>query len=95
MPVIPDVVGVELVPDWVCEVLSPPTATLVRDEKMDVYAREGVNHLWVVDSRSQTLEVYQLEDRRWRLRGTHMENSQVHATPFEALPVKLASLWER
>nr|AYM52748.1 hypothetical protein [Archangium disciforme] len=95
MPEVPDVVGIELVPDWLCEVLSPSTEKLDRARKMAVYAREGVRHLWLVDPRPQTLEVYRLEDGRWLLLGTHAGNNQVHAEPFEALPMDLSSLWAR
>ncbi|MCP3139474.1 Uma2 family endonuclease [Pyxidicoccus xibeiensis] len=95
MPEIPDVVGVTLAPDWLCEVLSPSTEALDRARKMAVYAREGVKHLWLADPRPQTLEVYRLEGDRWLLLGTHTGDVTVHVDPFEALPVRLASLWER
>ncbi|WP_164020279.1 Uma2 family endonuclease [Pyxidicoccus trucidator] len=92
---LPDVVGVELAPDWLCEVLSPSTEKLDRARKMAVYAREGVKHLWLADPRPQTLEVYRLEGGKWLLLGTHTGDLTVHAEPFEALPVKLGSLWRR
>jgi len=95
MPEMPDVVGIELAPDWLCEVLSPSTEALDRSRKMAVYAREGVKHLWLVDPRIQTLEVYRLEGGRWDRLGTHTGDAVVRAEPFEALPLKLASLWER
>ncbi|MBZ4416108.1 Uma2 family endonuclease [Myxococcus sp. RHSTA-1-4] len=95
MPELPDVVGVELAPDWLCEVLSPSTETLDRARKMAVYAREGVKHLWLVDPRVQMLEVYRLENGRWLLLGTHTGNDKVHAEPFEVLPMDLSSLWAR
>ncbi|MFP2924870.1 Uma2 family endonuclease [Pyxidicoccus sp. 3LG] len=95
MPEIPDVVGVTLAPDWLCEVLSPSTEALDRARKMAVYAREGVKHLWLVDPRPRTLEVYCLEGSRWLLLATHTGDVTVHAEPFEVLPVTLAALWER
>ncbi|MCY1019557.1 Uma2 family endonuclease [Pyxidicoccus sp. MSG2] len=95
MPEIPDVVGVELAPDWLCEVLSPSTENLDRTLKMAVYAREGVKHLWLVDPSPQTLEVYRLEGGSWLLLGTHAGSGPVRAEPFEAIPVDLAALWER
>jgi Uma2 family endonuclease len=95
IPELPDAVGVELAPDWLCEVLSPSTEALDRTRKMAVYAREGVKHLWLVDPRLQTLEVYRLEGGSWLLVATHARDATVHAEPFEALPLKLASLWER
>lgn len=42
MPEIPDVVGFELPPDWICEVLSPSTAALDRTAKLPIYARHQV-----------------------------------------------------
>ncbi len=95
MPVMPDVVGVELAPDWLCEVLSPSTEKLDRARKMAVYAREGVKHLWLADPRLQTLEVYRLEGTSWLLLATHSGDAVVHAEPFDVLPLKLASLWQR
>ncbi len=95
MPEMLDVVGLELAPDWLCEVLSPSTEALDRNQKMTVYAREGVKHLWFVDPRSQTLEVYRLRGGDWLKLGVHSGSAMVHAEPFEALPLKLASLWER
>ena len=95
MPRAPRTAAFTLAPDWVCEVLSPSTEAPDRSRKMAVYAREDVKHLWLVDPRRQALEVYRLEGGRWLLLGTHVGSSAVHAEPFEALPVKLASLWER
>ncbi|HSP80473.1 MAG TPA: Uma2 family endonuclease [Myxococcaceae bacterium] len=95
MPEMPDTVGFTLAPDWVCEVLSPSTATLDRGRKMGVYAREGVKHLWLVDAEAQLLEVYRLEDGRWLLLGTHVGAETVRAEPFEALALELGVLWAR
>jgi hypothetical protein len=36
MPKIPDVVGFELAPHWVCEVLSPSTPAMDRAEKLPI-----------------------------------------------------------
>jgi Uma2 family endonuclease len=95
MPELPDVVGAELAPDWLCEVLSPSTEALDRNRKMAVYAREGVKHVWLVDPRPQTLEVYRLETGSWLLLGRHTGDAVVHAEPFDALPLQLGSLWQR
>ncbi|MFP2928635.1 Uma2 family endonuclease [Pyxidicoccus sp. 3LG] len=95
LPEVPDAVGWELAPDWLCEVLSPSTEALDRNRKMAVYAREGVKHVWLVDPHAQTLEVYRLGGGDWRLLGTHTGNAAVRAEPFDALPLKLTSLWQR
>ncbi len=95
MPELPDTAALELSPDWVCEVLSPSTEALDRAKKMGSYAREGVKHLWLVDPRTQLLEVYRLEHGRWLRTGAHLGNVTVQAEPFEELALKLGLLWER
>lgn len=81
------------VPAWVFEVCSASTEALLRDRKMPVYAREGVEHLWLVDSRVQSLEVYRLENQGWTRLGTYTGDAVVRAEPFEALPLELALAW--
>lgn len=93
MPVIPDGVGFTLVPDWLCEVLSPTTTKLDR-EKLRVYAREGVRHLWLVDPIEQVLELYGLSSSRWERLGTYTGQDRVHAEPFTPLLLELGLLWE-
>ena len=95
MPALPDVPFVTLAPDWVCEVLSPSTAATDRAEKMPIYARERVGHLWLVDPIAQTLEAYRLEQGRWSLLGTWRDDAVVRVEPFEALGLELAGLWAR
>jgi Uma2 family endonuclease len=93
MPKMPDVVGFTLIPDWACEVLSEPT-TQVDREKLKVYAREGLRHLWLVEPLRQELEVYGLEGGRWERRGTHSGQEQVRAEPFTSMLLELGVLWE-
>ncbi len=93
MPAMPRIAAFDLVPDWVCEVLSPSTAVLDREKKMKAYAREGVRHLWLVDPLQQSLEVYRLEGRRWSRQGLWNGADTVQAEPFEVFALKLAALW--
>lgn len=95
MPEIPEQVGIELAPDWVCEVLSPSTAAIDKGRKMGSYAREGVKNLWLVDPSLRTLEVFRLENGSWSMLGTHEGEVKVNAEPFEALSLDLGRLWER
>ncbi len=54
----------EVVPDWICEVLSPSTAKHNRIVKMPMHARYGVAFLWPVDSLARTLETYASANRK-------------------------------
>jgi Uma2 family endonuclease len=93
MPTIPNVPYFELVPDWVCEVVSPTTGRLDRVRKMPVYARERVGHLWLVDPLQHTLEVYRLEGDRWMVASTHGGTDRVAAEPFADLEIELKRWW--
>lgn len=82
-----------IVPDWICEVVSPSTGRLDRIRKLPRYATHGVGHAWIVDPLHQSLEVYRLEHGRWSLVATHGGDEVVRAEPFEAIELPLSSLW--
>ncbi|MGE0820645.1 MAG: Uma2 family endonuclease [Candidatus Binatia bacterium] len=93
MPVLENVPYGEIVPDWVCEVVSPTTARNDRVRKMPVYAREGVGHAWLVDPLHRTLEIYCLEGQRWVLLSSHGDIETVRAEPFAAIQIDLRRWW--
>jgi Uma2 family endonuclease len=96
MPELPDATAFELAPDWVCEVLSPSTTAIDRVEKMPIYAREGVSHVWLVDPIAKTLEVFLLDTAaRWVLLGTWRDDAKVRVDPFAAVELELAALWAK
>lgn len=83
----------EIAPDWVCEILSPGTEKYDKGDKRRIYATYGVNHLWFVDPRVKSLEVFAREDRNWLLTHTFFDDEEVCAPPFDALTFKLGLLW--
>ena len=92
--VFPDVAFFELVPDWVCEILSPSNMRLDRTKKVPLYASFGVKHLWLINPRDKTLEVFCLENTKWVLRSNYAEVDKVTAEPFQDMELDLGSLWE-
>jgi Uma2 family endonuclease len=95
MPKLPKTAYFELAPDWICEVLSPSTEKVDREDKMSVYAREGVRHAWLVDPIARTLEVFTLgPDRSWGAVRVHRDVERVRAVPFDAIELDLSVLWE-
>jgi Uma2 family endonuclease len=94
MPRMPKDHRFEVVPDWVCEILSPSTARKDRIVKMPVYARFGVAFLWLLDPVARTLETFALDNGRWVVTGQFKDEDAVAVPPFEALTLELASLWE-
>ena len=94
MPTLPETAWFELAPDWVCEILSPSTANTDRAVKMPIYAREGVEHLWLVDPDARTLEAYHRQtDGHWLLLVTLKDDDGVRQPPFDAIEFPLSDLW--
>ncbi|MFP2907127.1 Uma2 family endonuclease [Pyxidicoccus sp. 3LFB2] len=93
MPNAREVVAFTVPPDWVCEVLSPSTMALDRQEKLPIYAREGVRYVWLMDPRARTLEVFRLEGTAYALLAMHSGGGHVRAEPFEAIELHLPFLW--
>jgi Uma2 family endonuclease len=83
----------EIVPDWVCEVLSPSTAQKDRIAKIPVYAHYGVGYLWLVDPLARTLEAYGLQDHQWSVTGLFKDADRVSVEPFRDITFSLADLW--
>ena len=84
----------EVVPDWVCEILSPSTARKDRMTKMPVYARYGVSYLWLVDQLAQTLEAFALREGHWTVIGQFQDQAIVSVEPFQEIGLELGALWE-
>jgi Uma2 family endonuclease len=93
MPVYPHAPFFTLPPDWVCEILSPSTENLDRTTKLEVYARERVSHVWLIDPIAKTLEVLSLDASEWRLLAVYGGHERIHAVPFDAITIELAYLW--
>jgi Uma2 family endonuclease len=82
-----------LAPDWICEVLSPSTERIDRTKKLRIYARERIQHAWLVSALTRTVEVLSLSAPGWKTHATYHERDRIRAVPFEAIDLELAYLW--
>ncbi len=80
-------------PNWVCEVLSPSTASFDRGDKLKVWARERVAHVWFVDPEAKLLEVLALDGATYRIVASHAGEAKVRAVPFDAIELDVGALW--
>jgi Uma2 family endonuclease len=93
LPTVPAAAYMTLVPDWVCEVLSPSTEPLDRGAKLRIYARESVSYAWLVDPLKQSLEMPSLDSGRWTPLASHEGSARVRVPPFDAIELELGALW--
>jgi Uma2 family endonuclease len=96
MPEMPvDKAWFELAPDWVCEVLSPSTASLDRGDKLKVWRQFEVSHVWFVDPEARTLEILEKDARGYRVFDVFAGDAKIRAVPFDAIELELGLLWAR
>jgi Uma2 family endonuclease len=93
-PEIPaDLAFFTVVPDWVCEVLSPSTASIDRVKKSRIYAREGVRWRWTIDPIGRTLEADELRAGEWARLGVWGPGEKPRVQPFDAIELELDAWW--
>ncbi len=59
--------GIVGAPDLIVEIISKGTMDKDRVTKKDLYEQFGVREYWIVDPRNQSIEVYVLDNDRYRL----------------------------
>jgi Uma2 family endonuclease len=94
LPRLPETAYIDLVPDWACEVLSPSTERLDRGEKLAIYCREQVAHVWLVSPLARTVEVLRLTVEGFLLVTVHAAPGSVRAEPFDAVDLDLGLLFD-
>lgn len=80
-----------VVPDWICEVVSPSNPAADRVQKRRLYAAHGVAFYWILDPVARTLEALRLDPERneWREVGAFGDESIARVAPFEAIELEV------
>lgn len=94
MPKVPDAAWTDLVPDWICEFISPSSKKDDRFEKPGIYASYGVQYYWLGDDRKRSLETFGLDRGILSPAATFHHDDRVEAPPFAEAPFSLGELWE-
>ncbi len=93
MPELPSDTSIMVVPDWVCEVLSPTTRRHDLLVKKPYYAKVGVEHHWVIDLEARTVAAYRLQEGLWVEIGVYGDDREARIPPFADVPLDVASWW--
>jgi Uma2 family endonuclease len=89
----PDTKPLQVVPDWICEVLSESNEAHDRVTKRALYAQHGVAHYWIVDPEARTLEAFSLEAGRWVDAGSFDETAVATIKPFDSVALPIGRLF--
>ena len=82
-----------VIPDWVCEVISPSTQSRDLLYKMPRYLEAGVEWVWLVYPVDRRVDIFRKDGAEW-LEVTHIEGQgRVRLPPFEAVELDTSSWW--
>jgi Uma2 family endonuclease len=82
-----------VVPDWICEVVSPSNAKHDLVTKRELYARVGVPHYWLIDPEQRVLTALALREGLWLELGVFDEEAKVRIEPFTAVELEVGRLF--
>ncbi len=80
-------------PDWIIEIISPNTSKKDLQDKYDVYEEAGVKEYWVVMPKSQIVEIYVLENNRYRRVGAYAQEDIISPVIFPDLKISLGEVF--
>jgi Uma2 family endonuclease len=93
LPYIPDAPWIDLMPDWICEIVAPTTVCEDRDRKRQIYAQHGLKHYWLLDPSARKLEAFELGHGACTLRQAFTNDVDVVSEPFMPSRFSLDDLW--
>lgn len=93
VPARPSGTVITIVPDWICEILSPGNPTNDTIKKKRIYHRAQVGHYWIIDPIQETLQVF-----RWHEAGyvevlSAERTDRVRAEPFDVEEISVAAFF--
>jgi Uma2 family endonuclease len=87
--------GAEGAPNLVVEVLSPRTAKLDKGAKRAVYARTGVEEMWIIDPDAKRVHVYRLGDSAEEPAGIFGIRQKFESPLFPGLKISVAKIFQK
>jgi Uma2 family endonuclease len=85
--------GFEGAPSLAIEILSSSTTRVDRRIKMELYARHGVEHYWIVDPEARSIEAYSVMGQTYHLDATLEGDRSRALPPFLDLPLTPSDVW--
>lgn len=86
---LPAQVPITIVPDWICEILSPSNASNDSVRKMRLYQQCQVPHYWLIDPIGETLSAYRYTPDGYLQVLLAERGERVRAEPFAAIELQV------
>ena len=85
--------GIEGAPDLVIEILSKTTEKYDLGIKRSIYARTGVEEMWIIDPAKRTLALYRLAENADTPVATYRAKQRFTSTVLPGLTIELPALF--
>ncbi len=82
-----------VVPDWICEILSPSDERRDRVHKAALYARAKVRFYCMLAPLERLLEAFELKDGVWVRLGAWDDGERARIAPFDAIEIETGRLF--
>ncbi len=87
VPTPPTGTVVTVIPDWICEIVSPSNTSNDTITKMDAYQKAHVGHYWLLDPINENLAVYRWTQDGYLFVLGATRNQRVRAEPFDSIEI--------
>jgi Uma2 family endonuclease len=81
------------VPDLIIEILSKGTKGVDRKDKMTLYCKNGVKEYWIVDPKSEYVEIYVLEKGVYNLVVVAEDNDEFQSTVLAGFKMNVKDIF--
>ena len=78
-------------PDWIIEIVSPSTSSYDYITKLNLYADAGVREYWIVDPAKQSIFVYYLEQKNFKVEAYTFDDT-IKVNIYEDLYIDFSEL---
>src|SRR5690606_15496677 len=80
-------------PDLLVEILSESTGRKDKTVKKEMYEKFGVKEYWLVDPHYRTVDLFVLEDGKYRLLTTMTDEDVLHSPLFSCMSIDLSQIF--
>ena len=85
--------GIYGAPDLVLEIISPSSIKTDRKTKFSLYEEMGIAEYWLVDTKNQSIEVYQLSETGYTMHAFAAETGLVESIILPGLTVDVGAVF--
>lgn len=85
--------GIVGAPDLIVEILSKGTTGKDRGDKKDIYEQFAVREYWIADPQNRSIEVYRMENNRYRLFSFAEEEGKIQSSVLPDFELEVSEVF--